>query len=214
MAQFATLDSLGLFPRNFLTKDRQSVRLQLLGETHHQQFVDAYLAFQPRNSFQGLPPLKDEVCTKWVREMIGTGVNLVAVSQSGIVGHTALFPIDDRKCELLVVVWPKFQNVGIGTELTRGCVDLASALGFEQIWLPVDATNLRARHIYAKCGFEYRSPRHSRELDMVCELNGRKRKSEDAGITIESLGVSAIEYDMDLAATLMREPLLASCSPD
>lgn len=209
MARFASPDSIGLFPRDFLTKDRQPVRLQLLGENQRGQFVKAYLAFRPRNSFQGLPPLKDEVCVKWVREMIATGVNLVAVSRAEIVGHTALFPIDDGKCELLVVVWPEFQNIGIGTELTRGCVDLAREMGFEQMWLPVDATNLRARHIYAKCGFEYRSPKQSRELDMVCELSGRRSASQAAGINLKSLAIPVAPFDHDLAESLMRAPALA-----
>ena len=61
-----------------------------------------------------------------------------------------------------------YQNLGIGTELVRSCVDLAGELGFERIWWPVDATNVRARHIYRKCGFEYVSNQQGRELDMVC----------------------------------------------
>ncbi len=207
MGRNATPNSLGIFPRDFPAKNRQSMRLQMLEASEHRQFVEAYLAFQPRNSFQGLPPLKDEVCEKWAREMIATGVNLVAVSSAaGIVGHSALFPIDDRKCEMLVVVWPRFQNIGIGTELTRGCVQLASELGFEQMWLPVDATNLRARHIYAKCGFEYRSTQPSRELDMVCDLRRQRSKAEKAGIALETLGIPVMHFNHGLAAALMSEP--------
>jgi RimJ/RimL family protein N-acetyltransferase len=161
-------------PRAFKTKDGRPIRLELLRDDRHRQFVETYLAFQPRNSFQGLPPLKDEVCANWVEQMIGTGINVLAQAAAAIVGHTALFPIDQRKCEMLVVVWPGFQNIGIGTELTRTCVEIASELGFERIWLPVDATNVRARHVYMKCGFEYVSGKLARELDMVCDLRDRK----------------------------------------
>jgi RimJ/RimL family protein N-acetyltransferase len=134
--------------------------------------IDMYLAFQPRNSFQGLPPIKDEVCIRWVRDILATGIHLVALGGDNqpFVGHAALFPVNPRKCELLVVVCPQFQNLGIGTELVRSCVDLAADLGFQQIWLPVDATNVRARHIYRKCGFEYVSGKQGRELDMLCEV--------------------------------------------
>jgi RimJ/RimL family protein N-acetyltransferase len=164
-------------PRAFFSKDGRLLRLEILTENVHRQFLETYLGFQPRNSFQGLPPLKDEVCAKWVRQMIATGINVVArTSDTSIVGHTALFPIDQRKCEMLVVVWPGYQNVGVGTELTETCVELGVELGFERIWLPVDATNLRARHVYAKCGFEYSSGREARELDMVCELGDRRRR--------------------------------------
>jgi len=160
------------FPRDFAAKNRQLMRLQLLDKNFHRRLVETYLSFQPRNSFQGLPPLKDEICVKWVEDMIRTGINFIAVCPaSGIAGHTALFPINQRKCEMLVVVWPRFQNIGIGTELTRCCVHTAAGLGFEKIWLPVDSTNLRARHIYAKCGFQYTAHTQSRELDMVCDLS-------------------------------------------
>ncbi len=80
---------------------------------------------------------------------------------------------------MLVVVWPRFQNIGIGTELTRCCVQMARKLGFEKLWLPVDCTNLRARHIYVKCGFEYTSTRESRELDMVCDLSRCQMNKDD-----------------------------------
>jgi len=204
--------SLGDFPRIFTTKNGQSLRLQLLRESRHQQFMEAYLAFQPRNSFQGLPPLKDEICAKWVREMIGTGINLIAVCpQAGIAGHTALFPIDDRKCEMLVVVWPQFQNIGIGTELTRGCVQMACEMGFEQMWLPVDATNLRARHIYAKCGFEYRSQQPSRELDMVCDLSRQRASAKKDGMAMEKMGIPAAHFDHNPTLIPMSGQPLSSC---
>jgi RimJ/RimL family protein N-acetyltransferase len=161
-------------PRPFVTKSGQAVEFKLLNYPSHERLVAMYLAFQPRNSFQGLPPLKDEVCVKWVREMISTGVNFVAHSaDESIVGHSALFPVNDRKCEMLVVTSPGFQNLGIGTELVRCCIEGAGELGFERIWLPVDATNVRARHVYKKCGFEYVSDQPSRELDMVLKIQPR-----------------------------------------
>jgi RimJ/RimL family protein N-acetyltransferase len=163
--------------RAFFSNDGRLLRLELLAENLHRQFLETYLAFRPRNSFQGLPPLKDAACTQWVRQMIATGINVVArAPDAAIVGHTALFPIDQRKCEMLVVVWPGFQGIGIGTELTKASVELGVELGFERIWLPVDATNLRARHVYAKCGFEYASGKLARELDMVCDLGDRRRR--------------------------------------
>ena len=65
--------------------------------------IDMYLAFQPRNCFQGLPPIKDAVCIKWVQDMLRTGVNVTAVSRvaeketgPSIVGHTA-----QKNCQIL-----------------------------------------------------------------------------------------------------------------
>ena len=168
--------ALRCLPRRFVSKDGLPCELRLLAGDG-QRLVDMYLAFQPRNCFQGLPPIKDAVCIKWVQDMLRTGVNVTAVSRAAeqgalppIVGHTALFPINREKCEMLVVVCPGFQNVGIGTKLVRTCIDLADELGFGRIWLPVDATNVRARHVYRKCGFEYVSNRQGREMDMACEV--------------------------------------------
>lgn len=185
------------FPRDFLAKNQRPIRLQLLDAKLHQQFEETYLAFQPRNSFQGLPPLKDEICLKWVSDMIRTGINIIAIcTEEGIVGHTALFPINDRKCEMLVVVWPRFQNIGIGTELTRCCVEMASELGFEKIWLPVDATNLRARHIYTKCGFQYASHTQSRELDMVCSLSRSQVGENNETLAQKEMPVPIPHFDL------------------
>jgi diamine N-acetyltransferase len=159
-------------PRAFWAKNGTPLELSRLPSDAGQRLIDMYLAFQPRNSFQGLPPIRDEVCIKWVREMLETGVHVTAAAEQDapIMGHAALFPVNPKTCEMLVVVCPGFQNQGIGTELVQSCIDLADELGFERIWLPVDATNVRARHVYRKCGFEYASNRPSRELDMACEV--------------------------------------------
>jgi hypothetical protein len=183
-------------PRTFSTKTGLYCELQTLPADAGQRLIDMYLAFQPRNCFQGLPPIKDTVCINWVQDMLRTGVSLTAEKGTGpicaqhpkgrsgkldlspfqpIVGHAALFPINRQKCEMLVVVCPGFQNVGIGTELVQGCIDLADEMGFERIWLPVDATNVRARHVYRKCGFEYVSNNHGREMDMACEVRRWRR---------------------------------------
>jgi len=176
------VSTLRCLPREFASKNGQPVKVRILADEAQRQLLAMYLAFQPRNCFQGLPPIKDEVCTKWVREMLGTGINLVAAARDvPIVGHAALFPINPRKCEMLVVICPGFQNIGIGTELVRACIDLAAELNFERIWLPVDATNVRARHVYKKCGFQYVSSKQGHELDMACEVREHNRQHNEAG---------------------------------
>jgi len=178
-------------PRKFTSKNGLSLEVRFLAATAGERLVEMYLAFQPRNCFQGLPPIKDAVCVNWVRDMLRTGVNVIAQGdQKGIVGHTALFPINRQKCEMLVVVCPGFQNVGIGTELVHTCIELADELGFERIWLPVDATNVRARHVYRKCGFEYVSNRQGREMDMACDVRRcRAAASADACLSVPPVPV-------------------------
>jgi diamine N-acetyltransferase len=198
MNRFPTVTLRVRLPRTFLCQNGLPVELRRLSENAGQRLIDMYLAFQPRNSFQGLPPIKDDVCVRWVRDMIATGVHVVATvspnanlslarrnpgetlppaQESPFIGHAAIFPVSDKKCEMLVVVCPGFQNLGVGTELVQSCIALADELGFERIWLPVEATNVRARHVYRKCGFEYASSDQGRELDMCCDVQSRRPKT-------------------------------------
>ncbi len=163
--------SIRSLPRQFQTKAGQSLCLDLVREQHHQPLVDMYLAYQPRGSIQGLPPLRDSECVKWVEHIIRMGIGIIATSSAHeIEGHIVLFPANDKKCEILVVVRPTYQDVGIGTELVRSCIQVACELRFEQMWLPVAAANVRARHVYKKCGFQYMSDTQAREIDMMCDL--------------------------------------------
>jgi RimJ/RimL family protein N-acetyltransferase len=169
-------------PLDFQAKTGQPVRLEQLGEHLHQRLVEMYLAFQPRGSFQELPPLKDSVCVAWVQEIIRTGINVVAVAgENNIVGHVAVFLITDQRREMLSVVSPAYQDMGIGIELIRSCIQIASELGFEQIWLTVDAGNMRARHVFRMCGFEYVSDPQAHQIDMVCDLTRMRTSPQTAG---------------------------------
>ncbi len=88
--------SLATSPRAFITRNHEAILIRLLDDRLAPRLVEMYLNFQPRPCFQGLPPIKDEVCRKWIQGMIRDGINLVALSfEQGVVGHTALFPIDD-----------------------------------------------------------------------------------------------------------------------
>jgi RimJ/RimL family protein N-acetyltransferase len=189
-------------PRVCTDKNGSPFELCRLAADDGQRLAEMYLAFQPRNSFQGLPPIKDSVCVQWVRDMLATGVNVIATAAGKrVVGHVALFPVNGQKCELLVVVSPGFQNLGIGTELVRSCVALAEELGFQRIWLPVDAANARARHVYRKCGFEYLSSRLGRELDMECDVRRRQLVTHPASGAVPRFHFPDIAHSLTRAET-------------
>ena len=117
----------------------------------------------------------------------------IGKTEPAIIGHAALFPVDAEKCEMLVVVCPSFQNIGIGTQLVRSCIELAAELGFQRIWLPVDSTNVRARHVYRKTGFEYVSQERGRELDMICNVR-RTRLQPSYEVHGPAAGVSSPRF--------------------
>jgi CBS domain-containing protein len=182
-------------PRAFITKKGDAILIRTLDEKACQGLIDMYLTFKPRNSFQGLPPITDEACLKWAQHMIGNGINIVALSfGDGVVGHTALFPIDNEVCELFVVVSPAFQNSGIGTQLTRCSVQLAYEIGFDRIWLPVECTNVRAKHVYRKCGFE-KLDGDSRELEMGLDLKRYHKLVQENVAEIMNRNVITIRHN-------------------
>ena len=190
-------------PHAFINKKGEAILIKTLDEKTCEGLQKMYLTFQPRNSFQGLPPLTDAACTKWVEHMVQSGINLVALSfGEGVVGHTALFSINEQACEMLVVVYPRFQDTGIGTQLTRCSVQLAYEMGFERIWLPVEATNVRAKHVYKKCGFEYIDATDAREVEMTLDL---KRYHDVVNVSVAGImnrNVIAIRADQSCRAAL------------
>lgn len=159
----------------FRTKAGKTLRLVAIDPTLYDALTAMYLAFEPRNSFHGLPPIGDDACVKWVEHMIANGTHLVAVTaDQAIVGHVGIFPINRKSCEMLVVVVPLSQNVGLGTELVRNAASLARQHGFESVQILVESKNTRARHIYKKCGFEYLNYTHVGEVDMTLDLTVEK----------------------------------------
>lgn len=148
-----------------------------------------------------------EVCVDWVRHMIANGINVVAMSFGhGVVGHVALFPFDDTACELFVVVAKDFQNTGIGTELTQAAVQLSYERGFEKIWLDVESTNLRARHVYKRCGFDYVAAVQSREIEMECDL--RRFRSAVSVVAEQIMKRAAIVFHPDESCRAAMEVFL------
>ena len=72
----------------FVDRKEEAILIKMLDDSMHQALIKKYLAYQPRDSFEGLPPIEDEACVKWVWKMIRDGTNLVALASEGdIVGH-------------------------------------------------------------------------------------------------------------------------------
>ncbi len=63
--------------------------------------------------------------------------------------------------------------------------------GFEKIWLPVEATNVRARHVYKKCGFAQIADGLSREVEMAIDLGSYQPMIMLDSITLRACSRSA-----------------------
>lgn len=156
----------------FLDRKNKPVLIKFCEEPEHEQLLSLYMHKVPRNSFNGLPPLRDEACRRWVENIIAEDSSLVAFAfQGDVMGHAALFHLSGLKCEILIVVAPSFQNRGIGTQLAMHAVELAYEAGYEQVWLSVSVNNSTARHVYTKCGFQYVTASGTDEVEMVLDLS-------------------------------------------
>lgn len=159
-------------PHSFIDRRCEPVLVRMLEERRKPDLLEMYLAYQPRNSFNNLPPLEDGACAVWVQKMIDEALNVVALSfKDGVIGHVALFSMNDEMCELLIVISPEHQGVGIGTELTRCAVQLAYEMGYQKMWLCVEPGNMTARHVYSKCGFQYLVRDDMDDLEMSFDLS-------------------------------------------
>lgn len=118
--------------------------------------LDMYRVFSPKPASQGLPPEDPETCEKWLKDILGIGINVLAWREEEVIGHAALIPdIRGKTGEFIIFVHQDCRNLGIGTELTKWTFELARERGFESIWLTVAMTNFAAVKLYRKLGFEY-----------------------------------------------------------
>ena len=141
-------------PRDFQSHAGLRCRISPVVGELQQRLLQMYLA-APRGSFQGLPPQGDAQCGKWIRDMTRSAVNIVAVAPDGsVIGHAGILPVDDRHCQLMVMVRWALRNQGIGTQLTEAAIVAAAEAGFEQIWLPVEPDNHAAQRLFQRCGVQ------------------------------------------------------------
>ncbi|MBF0430730.1 MAG: GNAT family N-acetyltransferase [Fibrobacteria bacterium] len=184
-------------PYAFVDKKNESIIIKGLNESNKENLNIMYLEKVPRNCFNGLPPLDDGMCKKWVQQLIDGGINIIAFSfQEGVVGHACVLPMEEGMCEMVIVVYPKYQGRGIGTQLTRYIVQIAYEDQYDKIWLSVEAGNHVARHVYLKCGFKYLSTSHIDELDMILDLRGYRHKADQSVMEIINKDVIAANIDM------------------
>jgi CBS domain-containing protein len=200
-------------PHAFIDKRSEPILIKILSEKRHGNLVDMYLDYEPRNSFNGLPPIQDEACKTWALGMIDSGLNLVAISfEEGIVGHVVLFAMQDKMCELMVVVTPEYQHVGIGSQLMRCAVRLAYELEFEKIWLCVESGNHIARHVYQKCGFDYLTRSATDDVEMALDLSLYRRVLDMSVLKVMNENVTFITTDISChdAANIILEQHIAA----
>ncbi|MWG34952.1 GNAT family N-acetyltransferase [Halomarina oriensis] len=156
-----------------------------------ESLVEMYVAFDPEDRAQGIPPTGEQQVRDWLEHILtGDCVNVVAVLDDGRrIGHATLVPDvpasqrdsgasenasrsgdGEVAYELAIFVLAAYQGAGIGTSLIRGLLGAGQEQGVEQVWLTVERWNHPAVALYKKVGFET-SKTESFELEMSLRLN-------------------------------------------
>jgi RimJ/RimL family protein N-acetyltransferase len=158
-------------PCTFRDKHNTEIVIDLCCEKDCEQIVEMYWHFEPKDSYQGIPPRTREKTTEWVQVILRDNMNLMARCGNQIIGHASLLQIRENDlCEYLIFVHQDYQNRGIGTKLTEAAKRCAADQGYQRIWLSVNLYNSRAIHVYTKTGFRFISPVEA-EREMVLELH-------------------------------------------
>ncbi len=95
---------------------------------------------------------------QWMAHEIGEAIVLIADFNGFPIGQTAIYwegkPAHPRIPDLQSLrVHPMFHGQGIGTHLLNAGAQVVKERGFHQIGLSVNPENLRAHHLYARCGY-------------------------------------------------------------
>jgi len=135
--------------------------------------VEMYLAFDPGDRAQGIPPATEARIRSWLAGVLRPDcVNAVAEARAPArtVGHATLVPDGREAYELAIFVLGEYQGAGIGTELITALLGAGIRRGVERVWLTVEQWNGPAQHLYEKVGFETVSS-EGFEVEMGIELS-------------------------------------------
>ena len=140
----------------YLDKKNEPFEVKPGAEIDTPHLLEMYETFEPKGRYQGLPPLKREGCTDWLRRLFESGENHLALRDRRAIGHAVLLPdLALRDGEYLVFVHQQHRGKGVGTRLTGCSLEHARALGLAVIWLTVDASNFVAIRLYKKFRFNF-----------------------------------------------------------
>lgn len=112
--------------------------------------------------WQGGPDLRNFYERQWTAHEMGEAFVLIADFNGFPIGQAALWwegkPAHPGIPDLQSLrVHPIFQGQGIGTQLLDAGAQVVKQRGFKQIGLSVNPDNLRAHHLYERCGYRVMS---------------------------------------------------------
>jgi GNAT superfamily N-acetyltransferase len=140
-------------------------------DDEREALVAMYVAFDPADRAQGIPPSKEERVRTWLSNILTEGcLNVIAWHGDEAAGHATLVPDGDGEAyELAIFVLQAYQRAGIGRRLMHALLGYGCEEGVEKVWLTVERWNHPAVSLYKETGFET-SDAESFELEMAIRL--------------------------------------------
>jgi GNAT superfamily N-acetyltransferase len=158
-------------PLSFEDRAGRSIEVRAYDESDAEleALVEMYVAFDPADRAQGIPPGSEARIRSWLDDLLDKGsMNVVAWHEETVAGHATLVP-DGGTYELAIFVLQAYQEAGIGTRLMRGLLGYGAENGVDRVWLSVERWNKPAIGLYEKLGFGI-SDAESFEMEMSARL--------------------------------------------
>jgi len=157
-------------PRTVTDREGREVTIDPADAADRDDVLEMYLAFDPSDRAQGIPPANEGAIENWLDTILGDDtLNVVAHHDGGVVGHATLVPDRKGEYELAIFVLQSFQGAGIGTNLVETLLGYAQSEGLEKVWLTVERWNDPAIALYRKVGFVTTNA-ESFEIEMSIQL--------------------------------------------
>jgi len=171
-------------PATFEDREGRAIELRAAGPDDVDAIAEMYVAFDPADRAQGIPPTGESAVREWLDTVLAEGPDVVARHDGAVVGHATLVAapdVPDRlagdeapdpdgdAAELAIFVLQGYQGAGIGRRLLETTLGHGATAGFGRVWLTVERWNHAAVGLYESIGFE-RSGTDRFELEMAIRL--------------------------------------------
>ena len=158
-------------PTSFEDREGRSVEIRPYdgSDAEREAVIGMYVAFDPVDRAQGIPPGSEARVRNWLDGLLERGsLNVIAWDGDTAAGHATLVP-DGDTYELAIFVLQAYQEAGIGTRLMRGLLGYGADNGVDRVWLSVERWNNSAIRLYEKLGFEINNS-ESFEMEMSARI--------------------------------------------
>jgi GNAT superfamily N-acetyltransferase len=163
-------------PRSFPDREDREIRIEAIDDAALDAVAEMYVAFDPADRAQGIPPASENRVYDWLDTIFGEGLNVAAFHGDEVAAHATLVPDEahgdpgEHAYELAIFVLQSYQRAGIGRELLETLLGHGAREDVDRVWLTVERWNKAAVALYKDVGFETCGS-ESFELEMSLRLD-------------------------------------------